>query len=74
MESNLNIAVMIAIAGSLIGIYYYFRPVIFAFNNDGQPMEKIQTSWTFNFVLAVGVILTLLLGMFPDILANLPGN
>ncbi|MFM2284655.1 MAG: hypothetical protein RLZZ543_152 [Bacteroidota bacterium] len=74
MESNLNIAVMIAIAGSLIGIYYYFRPVIFAFNNDGQPMEKIQTSWTFNFVLAVGVILTLLLGIFPDILSNLPGN
>ena len=74
MESNLNIAVMIAIAGSLIGIYYYFRPVIFAFNNDGQPMEKIQTSWTFNFVLAIGVILTLLLGIFPDILSNLPGN
>lgn len=74
MESNLNIAVIIAIAGSLIGIYYYFRPVIFAFNNDGQPMDRIQTSWTFNFVLALGVILTLLLGIFPDLLSNLPGN
>ena len=74
MESNLNIAVMVAIAGSLIGVYYYFRPVIYAFNNEGQPMERIATSWTFNFVLALGVFLTLLLGIFPDLLSNLPGN
>jgi NADH-quinone oxidoreductase subunit N len=74
MESHLNIAVMVAIAGSLIGVYYYFRPVIYAFNNEGQPMERIATSWTFNFVLALGIFLTLLLGIFPDLLSNLPGN
>jgi NADH-quinone oxidoreductase subunit N len=73
MESNLNIAVMIAIAGSLIGVYYYFRPVIFAFNNDGQEMERIKTSWVFNFVLAICIGITLLLGIFPDIISTLPG-
>jgi NADH-quinone oxidoreductase subunit N len=73
MESNLNIAVMIAIAGSLIGVYYYFRPVIFAFNNEGQEMERIKTSWVFNFVLAICIGLTLLLGIFPDIISALPG-
>jgi NADH-quinone oxidoreductase subunit N len=38
MESNLVIAVLVAVSGSLIGIYYYFKPVIFAFNQDVPPM------------------------------------
>jgi NADH-quinone oxidoreductase subunit N len=74
MESNLTIAVIVAVAGSLIGIYYYFRPVIFAFNQDVPPIEKIKGSFAFNFVLISGIIITLLIGIFPDLLASLPGH
>jgi NADH-quinone oxidoreductase subunit N len=72
MASNLNIAVIIAIVGSLIGVYYYFRPVIFAFNQEATPMEKIKGNAAYNFVLFAGIVITLLLGIFPDVLANLP--
>ena len=74
MESNLNIAVLIAIAGSLIGIYYYFKPVIFAFNQEVPPIEKIKGNAAFNFVLFAGIIISLIIGIFPDLLANLPGH
>jgi NADH-quinone oxidoreductase subunit N len=73
MRSNLNIVVIIAIAGSLIGIYYYFRPVIYAFSTDVNPLEKIKTNWAFNFVLIAGIAISILLGVFPDIVAGLPG-
>ena len=74
LESNLTIAVVVAVAGSLIGIYYYFRPVIFAFNQDVPPIEKIKGSFAFNFVLIAGIVISLLIGIFPDLLANLPGH
>jgi NADH:ubiquinone oxidoreductase subunit 2 (subunit N) len=63
---------VIAVIGSLVGIYYYFRPVIFAFNTDVPPVQKINNGFAFNFVLMLCIFLTLLLGIFPDILANLP--
>lgn len=72
MESNLVIAVIVAVIGSLIGVYYYFRPVIFAFNQEVKPIEKIKGNAAFNFVLFAGIVITILLGVFPDILANLP--
>ena len=74
MRANLNIVVIIAIAGSLIGIYYYFRPVIYAFNNDVPALEKIKTNWAFNIVLIAGILITIVLGVFPDLVAGLPGN
>lgn len=73
MESGLIYVVIIAIIGSLIGVYYYFRPIIYAFNNEGTPIEKIETNFAFNFVLIAGIVLSLLLGIFPDFLQNLPG-
>ena len=73
MQSGLIYVVVIAIIGSLIGVYYYFKPIIFAFNNEVAPLEKIETNFAFNFVLMAGIVLSLLLGIFPDILRNLPG-
>ncbi|MEZ5172615.1 MAG: NADH-quinone oxidoreductase subunit N [Bacteroidia bacterium] len=74
MESNLTIAVLIAVAGSLIGVYYYFRPVILAFNKEVPPVEKIKGSAIYNFVLFAGIVISLLIGIFPGLLANLPGH
>jgi NADH-quinone oxidoreductase subunit N len=74
MESHLNILVMIAIGGSLIGVYYYFRPVIYAFNQEVAPMQRVKTNFAFNLVLIAGALISLLIGIFPDLLVNLPGN
>lgn len=72
LSNGLIIVTVIAVIGSLVGIYYYFRPVIFAFNTDVPPVQKINNGFAFNFVLMLCIFLTLLLGIFPDILANLP--
>jgi NADH-quinone oxidoreductase subunit N len=72
LSNGLIIVTVIAVIGSLVGIYYYFRPVIFAFNTDVPPVQKINNGFAFNFVLMLCIFLTLLLGLFPDILANLP--
>jgi NADH:ubiquinone oxidoreductase subunit 2 (subunit N) len=66
-------AVLIAIVGSLIGIYYYFRPVVYAFNNEGQAPEKIQANVAFNLVIFSGIFLSLFLAIFQDFFNGLPG-
>lgn len=73
-NSNLVIAVMVAIFGSLVGVYYYFRPVVYAFHNEGQIPERIQANVAFNLVLFTGIFLTLMLGIFPDVLSAFPGR
>jgi len=73
LSNSLLIVTILAVVGSLIGIYYYFRPVIFAFNNEGNPVERINNNFAFNFVMMLGIFLTILLGLFPDALSNLPG-
>jgi NADH-quinone oxidoreductase subunit N len=72
-NSNLVIAVILAIVGSLIGVYYYFRPVVYAFNNEGQIPERIEANVAFNLVVFTGIFLTLFIAIFQDILSALPG-
>lgn len=72
MSSNLITIVIIAIAGSLIGVYYYFRPVVFAFNQEAPAPQIEKLSFVFQLVLVIGTLLSILLGLFPDLLANLP--
>ncbi len=74
MNSNLLIAVLVAILGSLIGVYYYFRPVVYAFHNEGNIPERIEANVGFNLVVFTGMFLTLVLGLFPDLLRAFPGN
>jgi NADH-quinone oxidoreductase subunit N len=74
MNSNLLIAVLVAILGSLIGVYYYFRPVVYAFHNEGNIPDRIEANVGFNLVVFTGMFLTLVLGLFPDLLRAFPGN
>jgi NADH-quinone oxidoreductase subunit N len=74
LENNLIYVVCVSVAGSLIGIYFYFKPVIHAFNTEVPPIERIETNWAFNFALMTGIFLTLLLGIFPDLISGLPGH
>jgi NADH-quinone oxidoreductase subunit N len=72
-NSNLVIAVILAIVGSLIGVYYYFRPVVYAFNNEGQIPERIEANVAFNLVVFTGIFLSLFIAVFQDLLSLLPG-
>jgi hypothetical protein len=44
-----------------------------AFNTEVTPVPRINNGFAFNFVLMLGIFLTIVLGLFPDVLANLPG-
>ena len=72
-NSNLIYAVLLAILGSLIGVYYYFRPVVYAFNGEGTAPERINANAAFNFVLIAGIFLSLALALFQDFVSGFPG-
>ncbi len=72
-NSNLIVAVLFAIAGSLIGVYYYLRPVVYAFNSEGQAPDKIQANVAFNLVIFSGIFLSLFLAIFQNFFNGLPG-
>lgn len=72
-NSNLVVAVILAIVGSLIGVYYYFRPVVYAFNNEGQTPERIEANVAFNIVVFTGIFLSIFIALFHDIFSGLPG-
>jgi NADH-quinone oxidoreductase subunit N len=66
--------VLIAILGSLISVYYYFKTIIAMYSS-----EEISTSSTpaFGFttiILAIMSILVVLIGLFPDILLQVGIN
>ncbi len=72
-NSNLIYAVLLAVLGSLIGVYYYFRPVVYAFNGEGTAPERINANAAFNFVLITGIFLSLALALFQDFVSGFPG-
>ncbi len=56
-----------AVLMSAVGIYYYFRVVIAMYMRPGSN-EKIEMSGTFRLVLLVCTAVTLLLGVWPNVL------
>ena len=61
--------VLIAVLGSLIGVYYYFR-VIIAMFRDGNEKE-IDFSGRYKLVMIIAGILALALGVAPGIVTGL---
>lgn len=66
--------VLIGVLGSLIGVYYYFRVIIkmyqtlpFALTEE----QPLAISWSTKIVLFITVLLSLLLGIFPDMIIRL---
>jgi NADH-quinone oxidoreductase subunit N len=63
--------VLIAILGSLISVYYYFKTIIAMYS---EPESTHTTTFELGFVkiiLAVMSILVVLIGLFPDILLQI---
>lgn len=70
LQENHIILVLIAVLGSLIGVYFYFRVIIALF----QPAEteiRIEISNGFKTVLFISALLAIFIGIFPNLLIGL---
>ncbi len=61
---------VVAVLMSAVGIYYYFKPIIAAYMRSGDT-EKIEISPIFKYTLILTTILTILLGIAPDLVKKL---
>ena len=63
---------ILAIVTSLIGVYYYFRPIVVMFaqapSSDNRPFSIVQ-----KLAISLLALITLLAGLIPDVLINLLG-
>ena len=69
MQNGLTYLVLLAVLGSLIGVYYYFRVIIAMFREG--PVEKMQIGANFKFVLVVAGIVAIVLGVLPGLITGL---
>jgi NADH-quinone oxidoreductase subunit N len=56
---------VVAVITSLIGVYYYFKPIVAMYQSTGQP---ISVSKSQKVLLSILIFLNLLTGLFPDLL------
>jgi NADH-quinone oxidoreductase subunit N len=60
--------VLIAVLAALVGIYYYFRVIIAMYFKPEQQLVPIQVGSLHRIVLVVTTILTILFGLFPNLI------
>ncbi|MBW2731800.1 MAG: NADH-quinone oxidoreductase subunit N [Deltaproteobacteria bacterium] len=58
--------VLIAIANSVVSMYYYLRPIVAMYFREGASAPKPLTSFSVYWVLGITSALVLILGMAPD--------
>jgi NADH-quinone oxidoreductase subunit N len=58
--------VLIAVIAALIGIYYYFRVIIAMYFKPEQQLVPVKIGSMHRIVLIITTVLTILLGLFPD--------
>jgi len=61
--------VLLAVATSLIGIYFYFKVIIVMFSDSSKTAE-VSPSVSIKILLIILITLTLLLGILPDVLLS----
>lgn len=70
MENYQVALVAIAILNALIGFYYYFKVIIAIWFKEGHDVQ-LDVPLQYKIVLVVSVILTLFLGVYPNLILNL---
>jgi NADH-quinone oxidoreductase subunit N len=63
--------VIVAIIGSMISIYFYFRPIMASYFSEGEPQHKIETSFNFKINIILCTLLMIILGFMPTLIINL---
>lgn len=64
---------ILAVVASLIGVVYYFKPIISIFTPAEQPADN-HFSLQQKIILGILTVLTLLAGLFPDALIRITGE
>ena len=70
MENYHVALVVIAILNALIGFYYYFKVIVAIWFKDGNEV-KLEMPIQYKVVLVLSVIVTLFLGVYPNLILNL---
>lgn len=70
-ESGYIGIVLLAVVTSLIGVYYYFRIIIAMYLKSTEKTEAFSVSPLHIAILGISVLLTILFGIFPDMLVAL---
>ena len=65
LENHGIALIIVALIGSAISIYYYFRLIVTLFK--GESKEIIPINGTVKLVLVICILLTVALGVFPDV-------
>ena len=69
IQNDLTGLVLIAVTGSLIGVFYYFRIIVALFRDKDAQQIKLNAS--FKTVLLLTTIVALILGILPGLVAGL---
>lgn len=70
-QSGYIALVLLAVVTSLIGIYYYFRIIIAMYLKSTEKAVIIKVPFRHTVILAACVLLSMLFGVFPDLLVGL---
>jgi len=70
-EGGYTWLVVVAIIGSMISIYFYFKPIMASYFSEGEPQHKIESSINFKFNIILCTVLMIVLGFMPKLIINL---
>lgn len=69
IQNNLTGLVLIAVAGSVIGVFYYFRIIIALFRDNES--VKVEMNSGYKAILLITTVIALILGILPGLVAGL---
>ena len=62
---------IIAIVGSMVSVYYYFRPIIAMYFSDGEPQPKMETDLTYKLSIIFCTLLIIGLGLVSGLVVGM---
>ncbi|GAB3938125.1 NADH-quinone oxidoreductase subunit N [Mucilaginibacter myungsuensis] len=62
--------VIIAVINAIVSIYYYFKVIIAIYFRDAERAELVAPGYV-NVVLGLSVVITLVIGVYPNLISNL---
>jgi NADH-quinone oxidoreductase subunit N len=70
MKNGHLLLTIVAVVNSIVAVYYYFKVVLAMYTKEGDETPyTVKPAYT--FVIALCVLLTLLIGVYPTVFANL---
>ncbi len=70
MNEYHTLLVIVAIINALIGFYYYFKVITAMYFKEGKEVV-LSTSLAYKIVITIGVIFTILIGIYPTVILHI---